>query len=91
MNARTNAPVLTAHALIEAAFRVTLDGKPRLLPLEQAIVDTRPDCNEAMELLDAITAALKLRYGEIGMDEVFEEARRLRNALDKADDALEGM
>lgn len=91
MNARTNPPLLTSHNLIEAAFRGTLDGNPRLLPIEQAIVSSRPDCNEALELLDAITAALKLRYGETGMDEVFHEAKQLRDALSKADDALRGL
>ena len=56
--------------------------------LEQGLAAFNADANEAMELLDALTAALKSRYDEGQLADVAHEALQLREALDELDRTL---
>ena len=61
---------------------------PRLdkqLNVEQAIIDFLPDLGEASEILDAVIAALNLRYRSDQLMVVEEEARALKVALKEAE------
>ena len=53
--------------------------------IEEAIVAFNGDANEAMELLDALLAALKNRYDEGQLTDVIQECASLRGALDELD------
>ena len=55
--------------------------------IEEAIVAFNGDAVEAMELLDALLAALKNRYDEGQLSDVLHEAEQLRGALDELDTA----
>lgn len=55
------------------------------LDIEQSIVDFNPDCEEAKEMLDALTTALGNRIGSCRMVVVDEEAKALRIAIGEAE------
>ena len=57
--------------------------------IEEAIVAFNADANEAAELLDAWTAALKNRYYEGQLSDVLHEAGQLREALEELDTTTE--
>ena len=57
--------------------------------IEEAIVAFNGDANEALELLDALTAALKNRYDEGQLSDVLHESQQLREALSELDTAQE--
>ena len=61
-------------------------SEPSLMDIERDIVDARPTFNQAMELGDALIAALKARYSEQDMQDVALAYRRFRKVLDDADE-----
>lgn len=56
--------------------------------IEEAILAFNGDANEALELLDALTAALKNRYDEGQLSDVLHEAEQMRESLEELDRTL---
>jgi hypothetical protein len=74
------------HILAPTFTQATRGDRQRII--ETALHEFCPDAVETSELLDALIAGIKERYGDDVLADVLHECRQLHGALDEVDTAM---